>query len=185
MLVEVLAVGLFIYLQFTDKYLSLWAMAAALLSLAGKGGSILIFTCRSTYESSFIETECLTVTLPITGASIPSFCFSNAMGWRINYAVQILVCIIRVVILVYLIYALATQFSDVELSAIRICLLAVVVLSSCSLTPLFYISYKCKWLLNMRPIEDNFRSNSHNANKAREVRTRNRERERIETKKVH
>jgi hypothetical protein len=65
MLVEVLAVGLFIYLQFTDKYLSLWAMAAALLSLVGKGGSILIFTCRSTYESSFIETECLTVTLPI------------------------------------------------------------------------------------------------------------------------
>jgi hypothetical protein len=107
------------------------------------------------------------------------------MGWRINYAVQILVCIIRVVILVYLIYALATQFSDVELSSIRICLLAVVVLSSCSLTPLFYISYKCKWLLNMRPIEDNFRSNSHNANKAREVRTRTRERERIETKKVH
>jgi hypothetical protein len=39
MLVEVLAVGLFIYLQFQDKYLSLWAMAAALLSLVGKGGS--------------------------------------------------------------------------------------------------------------------------------------------------
>jgi hypothetical protein len=107
------------------------------------------------------------------------------MGWRVNFAVQILVCIIRVVILVYLIYALATQFSDVELSSIRICLLAVVVLSSCSLTPLFYISYKCKWLLNMRPIEDNFRSNSHNANKAREVRTRTRERERHETKKLN
>jgi hypothetical protein len=65
MLVEVLAVGLFIYLQFTDKYLSLWAMAAALLSLAGKGGSILTFTCRSTYENPLIETECLKVTLPI------------------------------------------------------------------------------------------------------------------------
>lgn len=97
------------------------------------------------------------------------------MGWRLNFAVQILVCIIRVVILVYLIYALATQFSDVELSSIRICLLAVVVLSSCSLTPLFYISYKCKWLLSLRPVEDNFRSNSHNANKAREVREIERE----------
>jgi hypothetical protein len=39
MLVEVLAVGLFIYLQFSDKYLSLWAMAAAILSLAGMEGS--------------------------------------------------------------------------------------------------------------------------------------------------
>lgn len=44
MLVEVLAVGLFIYLQFQDKYLSLWAMAAAILSLFGKGWSILTFT---------------------------------------------------------------------------------------------------------------------------------------------
>jgi hypothetical protein len=40
MLVEVLAVGLFIYLQFSDKYLSLWAMAAAILSLAGMEGLI-------------------------------------------------------------------------------------------------------------------------------------------------
>ena len=103
------------------------------------------------------------------------------MGWRLNFAVQILVCIIRVVILVYLIYALATQFSDVELSSIRICLLAVVVLSSCSLTPLFYISYKCKWLLSLRPVEDNFRSNSHNANKAREVREIEGEKGRNET----
>ena len=104
------------------------------------------------------------------GASIPSFCLSNAMGWRLNFALQILVSIIRMVLLIYIIYGLATQFADVQLSSIRICLLAVVVLSTCSLTPLFHISYRCKWLMSLRPIEDNFRSNDFQANKAREVR---------------
>lgn len=92
------------------------------------------------------------------------------MGWRLNFALQILVSIIRMVLLIYIIYGLATQFADVQLSSVRICLLAVVVLSTCSLTPLFHISYRCKWLMSLRPIEDNFRSNDFLANKAREVR---------------
>ena len=103
------------------------------------------------------------------GASIPTCCLSNATGWRVNFAIQILVSIIRVIVLFYVIYALSVALPETDVTGVRICLLAVVILSTCSSVPLFNISERRRWLLSMKPIDDNLRSSKFNANKAREV----------------
>lgn len=105
------------------------------------------------------------------GASIPTCCLSNATGWRVNFAIQILVSIVRVIVLFYIIYALSVSLPETDVTGVRICLLAVVILSTCSLVPLFNISERRRWLLSMRPIDENLRSSKFNANKAREVNT--------------
>jgi hypothetical protein len=105
------------------------------------------------------------------GASIPTCCLSNATGWRVNFAIQILVSIVRVIVLFYVIYALSVSLPETDVTGVRICLLAVVILSTCSLVPLFNISERRRWLLSMRPIDENLRSSKFNANKAREVNT--------------
>jgi hypothetical protein len=107
----------------------------------------------------------------LVGASIPTCCLSNATGWRVNFAIQILVSIVRVIVLFYVIYALSVSLPETDVTGVRICLLAVVILSTCSLLPLFNISERRRWLLSMRPIDETLRSSKFNANKAREVNT--------------
>ena len=79
--------------------------------------------------------------------------------------------IVRVVVLFYVIYALSVSLPETDVTGVRICLLAVVILSTCSLAPLFNISERRRWLLSMRPIDETLRSSKFNANKAREVNT--------------
>ena len=111
-----------------------------------------------------------------TGASIPSFCFSNALGWRMNFGLQIIVILIRIALVIYIIWYLAVAFSDSELAAVRICQLATILLSTISQSPLFHMSFKSSWLINLRPIESNYAyraSNTPHGNRIySEVRTR-------------
>lgn len=97
-----------------------------------------------------------------TGASIPSFCFSNALGWRLNFAIQVIVIIIRAALVLYIIYYFATSFSDSELAAVRICQLVTIVLSSLSQSPLFHMSFKSTWLINLRPVDSNYQNRVNN-----------------------
>ena len=106
-----------------------------------------------------------------TGASIPTCCISSAMGWRVNFALQIFVCLMRVAIVTYIvIYFTKVSFTentlavvrDMNLIAVRICQLACILLSTCSLSPFFHLSFKSPWLINLRPLDDNYRNSNNN-----------------------
>ena len=89
----------------------------------------------------------------ILGASIPSLCFSNAPGWRVNFGLQVLVIIIRIAVVAFIIWGFTKDFQDTELASNRICQLATILLSTLSLSPLFHMSLKSSWLINMRPMD--------------------------------
>ena len=53
---------------------------------------------------------------------------------------------------------------DMDLIAVRICQLACIILSTCSLSPFFHLSLKSPWMVNLRAVDDNFRVNQGNRN---------------------
>jgi hypothetical protein len=89
----------------------------------------------------------------MSGASVPSLCFSNAPGWRVNFGLQVLVIIIRIAVVAFIVYGFTKDFQDTELASNRICQLATILLSTLSLSPLFHMSLKSSWLINMRPMD--------------------------------
>lgn len=117
-----------------------------------------------------LELYLIPITSTLTGASIPTCCFSNAMGWRANFVIQIVVCVIRVAVVSYIIvFFTKVSFTenslvpirDMDLIAVRICQLACILLSTCSLSPFFHLSFKSPWMINLRPVDDNFRVNNN------------------------
>lgn len=108
------------------------------------------------------------------GASIPSLCFSNAPGWRVNFGLQVLVIIIRIAVVAFIIYSFTKDFQDTELASNRICQLATILLSTLSLSPLIHMSLKSSWLINMRPMDmrgPHMHSSGSSRTSEREVRT--------------
>lgn len=73
-----------------------------------------------------------------------------------------IVIIIRAALVLYIIYYFATSFSDSELAAVRICQLVTIVLSSLSQSPLFHMSFKSTWLINLRPVDSNYQNRVNN-----------------------
>jgi hypothetical protein len=71
----------------------------------------------------------------------------------VNFGLQVLVIIIRMAVVAYIIWSFTREFQDSELASNRICQLATIVLSTLSLSPLFHMSLKSSWLINMRPMD--------------------------------
>jgi hypothetical protein len=88
------------------------------------------------------------------GASIPSFFFSSAPGWRMNFVLQLLVILIRIAVVTYIVRWFADEWQDMELASNRICQLATILLSMLSLSPLIYKSITSSWLITMEPSEE-------------------------------
>lgn len=70
-----------------------------------------------------------------------------------NFGLQVIVIIIRMAVVAYIIWSFTREFQDSELASNRICQLATIVLSTLSLSPLFHMSLKSSWLINMRPMD--------------------------------
>lgn len=70
-----------------------------------------------------------------------------------NFALQVVVIIIRMAVVAYIIWSFTKEFQDSDLASNRICQLATIVLSTLSLSPLFHMSLKSSWLINMRPMD--------------------------------
>ena len=173
MLTELLVVGLLIYLALQDYFIGIWCTIAAAISLFGMFTTSIqrYFDANESSKLSFIPA---TPTRIFTGASIPTCCFSNAMGWRVNFVIQIIVCMIRVALVSYIIvYFTKVSFTanslqpirDMDLIAVRICQLACIILSTCSLSPFFHLSLKSPWMVNLRAVDDNFRVNQGQGNR--------------------
>jgi hypothetical protein len=88
------------------------------------------------------------------GASIPSFFFSSAPGWRMNFVLQLFVILIRIAVVTYIVWWFADEWQDMELASNRICQLATILLSMLSLSPLIYMSITSSWLITMEPSEE-------------------------------
>lgn len=108
-------------------------------------------------SSSLIRS--LTWIFELPGASIPSFFFSSAPGWRMNFVLQLLVILIRIAVVTYIVWWFADEWQDIELASNRICQLATILLSTSSLSPLIYMSMTSSWLITMQPGEELYLKN--------------------------
>jgi hypothetical protein len=109
------------------------------------------------FQDRIVGIFCLiAAVISLAGASIPTLCFSNSLGWRTNFIFQIFATLMRLALIAYICVQLAKSVANLPLVGARICELSTIVLSSASLFPFFILSYELPWLLHMRPLEDEF-----------------------------